>query len=164
MKGGECDSLNQVDPDLCIKCINQNRDLIVGVKVRLSASVANDGANEEEAFRFVHLVTVDFVNLGNCTLLEVMYYIMISYTGSMISLLVVMVHKSHTLALYWPVHRPSISSLEIVERACGSKNRWGFINRKCNRVEEGTRENRRTFLSFFFFSRALALPACCRIS
>jgi len=65
VKGGECDSLNQVDPDLCIKCINQNRDLIVGVKVRLSASVANDGANEEEAFRFVYLVTsaVDFVKL-----------------------------------------------------------------------------------------------------
>ena len=65
VKGGECDSLNQVDPDLCIKCINQNRDLIVGVKVRLSASVANDGANEEEAFRFVYLVTVDFVSTSN---------------------------------------------------------------------------------------------------
>ena len=51
-KGGECDSLNQVDSDLCIKSINQNRDLIVGVKVRLSASAANDGANEEESFRF----------------------------------------------------------------------------------------------------------------
>lgn len=57
VKGGECDSLNQVDPDLCIKCINQNRDLIVGVKVRLSASVANDGANEEEAFRRALSVT-----------------------------------------------------------------------------------------------------------
>ena len=65
MKGGECDSLNQVDPDLCIKCINQNRDLIVGVKVRLSASVANDGANEEEAFRFVYMVTVYFVTKSN---------------------------------------------------------------------------------------------------
>ena len=53
MKGGECDSLNQVDSDFCIKSINQNRDLIVGVKVRLSASAANDGANEEESFRFV---------------------------------------------------------------------------------------------------------------
>lgn len=61
---GECDSLNQVDPDLC-KCINQNRDLRVGVKVRLSASVANDGANEEEAFRFVYLVTVDFFSTSN---------------------------------------------------------------------------------------------------
>ena len=79
VKGGECDSLNQVDPDLCIKCINQNRDLIVGVKVRLSASVANDGANEEQAFRFVYLLTVDFVNLGNCTLLEVLYNGLIYY-------------------------------------------------------------------------------------
>ena len=53
VKGGECDSLNQVDSKLCTECINQNRDVIVGVKVRLSASAANDGANEEEAFRFV---------------------------------------------------------------------------------------------------------------
>ncbi|KAL9979660.1 hypothetical protein ACROYT_G017357 [Oculina patagonica] len=51
VKGGECDSLNQVDCKLCIDCISQNRDTIVGVKVRLSASAANDGANEEEAFR-----------------------------------------------------------------------------------------------------------------
>lgn len=55
----------------------------MGVKVRLSASVANDGANEEQAFRFVYLLTVDFVNLGNCTLLEVLYngpiyYIMVA--------------------------------------------------------------------------------------
>ena len=54
-------------------------DLIVGVKVRLSASVANDGANEEQAFRFVYLLTVDFVNLGNCTLLEVLYNGLIYY-------------------------------------------------------------------------------------
>jgi len=53
VKGGECDSLNQVDSKSCAECINQNRDIIVGVKVRLSASAANDGANEEEAFRFV---------------------------------------------------------------------------------------------------------------
>ena len=79
----------------------------MGVKVRLSASVANDGDNEEEAFRFVYLVNVDFVNLENCSHLEVSY-IMVSNTGSMISLLVVIVHKSPTLALYWPVHRPSI--------------------------------------------------------
>ena len=77
--------------------------------MRLSASVANDGTNEEEAFRFVYLrlVTVDFVNVENCSHLEVSY-IMVSNTGSMISLLVVIVHKSPTLALYWPVHRPSI--------------------------------------------------------
>ena len=53
VKGGECDSLNQVDSKLCTDCINKNRDVIVGVKVRLSASAANDGANEEEAYRFV---------------------------------------------------------------------------------------------------------------
>lgn len=51
----------------------------MGVKVRLSASVANDGANEEQAFRFVYLLTVDFVNLGNCTLLEVLYNGLICY-------------------------------------------------------------------------------------
>lgn len=50
-KGGECDSLNQVDAELCAECVSKNKDMIVGVKVRLSASAANDGANEEEAFR-----------------------------------------------------------------------------------------------------------------
>ena len=34
-------------------CLSKNKDMIVGVKVRLSASAANDGANEEEAFRYV---------------------------------------------------------------------------------------------------------------
>lgn len=52
-KGGECDSLNQVDVELCAECVSKNKDMIVGVKVRLSASAANDGANEEEAFRYV---------------------------------------------------------------------------------------------------------------
>lgn len=50
-KGGECDSLNQVDSDLCVKCIEENKDIAVGVKIRLSTMVANDGQNEEEAFR-----------------------------------------------------------------------------------------------------------------
>ncbi|XP_064642399.1 deacetylase Oant_2987-like [Lineus longissimus] len=49
-QGGECDSLNQVDPELCLECIEENRDIIVGVKVRLSADVANDGAYEEEVY------------------------------------------------------------------------------------------------------------------
>ena len=31
VKGGECDSLNQVDVGWCTKCIQQNRDMIVGV-------------------------------------------------------------------------------------------------------------------------------------
>ena len=40
---------------MCTECIKKNRDMIVGVKVRLSASAANDGINEEEAFRFVFI-------------------------------------------------------------------------------------------------------------
>ena len=49
--GGECDSLNQVNVDQCVQCITANRDLAVGVKIRLSADVQNDGANEQEAYR-----------------------------------------------------------------------------------------------------------------
>ncbi|CAH1773076.1 unnamed protein product [Owenia fusiformis] len=49
--GGESDCLNQVDTEMCIKAIEDNRDLVVGVKVRLTANVANDGANEEEIYR-----------------------------------------------------------------------------------------------------------------
>lgn len=50
-KGGECDSLNQVDVDLCVKCIKENRDIAVGVKVRLTEFVTNNGKNEKETFR-----------------------------------------------------------------------------------------------------------------
>jgi dihydroorotase len=49
--GGELDSLNQVHVEQCVKCIKENRDMCVGVKVRLSADAANDGKNEAEAFR-----------------------------------------------------------------------------------------------------------------
>lgn len=42
-----------MDAELCAECVSKNKDMIVGVKVRLSASAANDGANEEEAFRYV---------------------------------------------------------------------------------------------------------------
>ncbi|KAK3751644.1 hypothetical protein QZH41_020129 [Actinostola sp. cb2023] len=50
-KGGECDSLNQVDADLCAKCIKDNNDIAVGVKIRVTSFVTNDGKNEQEAFR-----------------------------------------------------------------------------------------------------------------
>eukprot|EP00106_Octopus_bimaculoides_P023174 XP_014790616.1 PREDICTED: deacetylase EF_0837-like [Octopus bimaculoides] len=50
-KGGECDSLNVVDVDGCVSCIRKNRDMVVGVKVRLSSTVADDGRNEEEIYR-----------------------------------------------------------------------------------------------------------------
>lgn len=42
-----------MDAELCAECVSKNKDMIVGLKVRLSASAANDGANEEEAFRYV---------------------------------------------------------------------------------------------------------------
>ena len=73
VKGGECDSLNQVDSDVCTECIKKNRDMIVGVKVRLSASAANDGINEEEAFRFVF--TLDLVS----TVIKIMAFCPISF-------------------------------------------------------------------------------------
>ncbi|CAG2200221.1 unnamed protein product [Mytilus edulis] len=41
--GGEIDSLNQANVEACVKCIEANRDMIVGVKVRLSETIANDG-------------------------------------------------------------------------------------------------------------------------
>ena len=49
--GGELDSLNQVQVAPLVKVITENRDLVVGIKVRLSADAANDGKNEEEAYR-----------------------------------------------------------------------------------------------------------------
>ena len=49
--GGECDSLNQVDVAQCVSCINENKDMIVGVKVRLSSSVTNGGIFEAEVYR-----------------------------------------------------------------------------------------------------------------
>ncbi|GAB1602270.1 uncharacterized protein LOC115230581, partial, partial [Argonauta hians] len=50
-KGGECDSLNVVDVEKCVTCIQDNRDLVVGVKVRLTSNVADNGRNEEEIYR-----------------------------------------------------------------------------------------------------------------
>ncbi len=47
-KGGECDSLNQVDTELCLKCIREHPEHIVGIKVRLAELVTNDGKLEPE--------------------------------------------------------------------------------------------------------------------
>lgn len=49
--GGELDSLSHVQLDDCVKCIEENKDVIVGIKIRLSESISNAGANEEEAYR-----------------------------------------------------------------------------------------------------------------
>lgn len=48
---GELDLLELADLEGCIDCVNANRDLIAGVKVRLSASLADEGRNEAEAYR-----------------------------------------------------------------------------------------------------------------
>jgi len=48
---GELETLKLVSSRDCIDCIEANRDLLVGVKVRLSDSLADEGRNEPEAFR-----------------------------------------------------------------------------------------------------------------
>ena len=47
---GELETLKLVNARDCINCIEANRDLIVGVKIRLSSSIADDGRNEAIAF------------------------------------------------------------------------------------------------------------------
>ena len=42
-KGGENDHLNAVKKYLCAKVIKENRDTIVGVKVRLDKNITDDG-------------------------------------------------------------------------------------------------------------------------
>ncbi|XP_061196886.1 deacetylase Atu3266-like [Saccostrea echinata] len=49
--GGELDSLNVVSVDECVKCVVENRDIVVGIKLRLSDSIADGGKNEMEAYR-----------------------------------------------------------------------------------------------------------------
>lgn len=47
---GELDSPKFINADTCVACIEANRDLLVGVKVRLSASISDDGRNESLAW------------------------------------------------------------------------------------------------------------------
>ncbi|KAL8601680.1 hypothetical protein ACOMHN_033856 [Nucella lapillus] len=49
--GGELDSLNQVDVEECVSSVRNNRDFVVGIKLRLSTSIADNGRTEHEAFR-----------------------------------------------------------------------------------------------------------------
>ena len=37
-----------------MKCIEDNSDVIVGIKIRLSESISNGGLNEAEAYRFLY--------------------------------------------------------------------------------------------------------------
>ena len=48
---GELDSLKLVDTQGCVDCIESDREGIVGVKVRLSSNLADEGRNEPESFR-----------------------------------------------------------------------------------------------------------------
>jgi dihydroorotase len=48
---GELDLLKLASVRGCIDCIEQNSDVLVGVKIRLSASIADEGRNEAEAYR-----------------------------------------------------------------------------------------------------------------
>ena len=50
-KGGELDALNQVNEEWALRCLKDNSDMVVGVKIRLSSDCANDGKNEAEAFQ-----------------------------------------------------------------------------------------------------------------
>jgi dihydroorotase len=47
---GELDLLKLASVRGCIDCVEQNRDVLVGVKIRLSASIADEGRNEAEAY------------------------------------------------------------------------------------------------------------------
>ena len=47
---GELESPKFINADECVTCIEANRDILIGVKVRLSASIADNGANELPAY------------------------------------------------------------------------------------------------------------------
>ena len=47
---GELETLKLVHTQDCIDCIEANRDLLVGVKIRLSSSIADEGRNEAESY------------------------------------------------------------------------------------------------------------------
>ena len=49
--GDELDSLSQASVEKCVECIERNRDMIVGIKVRLGKMIACRGRNEQEAYR-----------------------------------------------------------------------------------------------------------------
>lgn len=47
---GELDLIRLANVDRCVGCVEANRDVIVGIKVRLSDSIADNGRNEREAY------------------------------------------------------------------------------------------------------------------
>ena len=55
---GELDNLDDVNEQQCLDCIGKHLDKIVGVKIRLTAQIANGGKNENEAFRYCSILLV----------------------------------------------------------------------------------------------------------
>ena len=49
--GGESDHLNALKTNLCVNTIKENKEVIVGVKVRLDKNITDDGRNEAEALK-----------------------------------------------------------------------------------------------------------------
>ena len=47
---GELESPKFINADECAACLEANRDILIGVKVRLSASIADNGTNEPLAY------------------------------------------------------------------------------------------------------------------
>ena len=48
---GELSNIDDVDVAECLESIDTYKEDIIGIKIRLSAMLANDGGNEEEACR-----------------------------------------------------------------------------------------------------------------
>ena len=48
---GELSNIDDVNVSECVEAINKNSERIIGIKIRLSADLANDGSNEPEACR-----------------------------------------------------------------------------------------------------------------
>ncbi len=48
---GELETLKLVSVSDCVNCVSSNRDLLVGVKIRLSDTIADSGQNEPESYR-----------------------------------------------------------------------------------------------------------------
>lgn len=49
---GELESLDDVNEEQCLDCVRAHPDTIVGIKIRLSTYIANQGKHEAEALRY----------------------------------------------------------------------------------------------------------------
>ena len=56
---GELESKKLVNASDCVECIEANRDLIVGVKIRLSSSIADQGRNEAFSYQAAQEAAAD---------------------------------------------------------------------------------------------------------